>query len=431
MGIRQQEHTDSRHTSIPETIAKVSFVVYLFFVLFGTTMPFQEEIRDLDDIVTSNVVNQIVLTIVFLLSSFSLVHKGKELVLLIKKEKFMTLFLVWCLVSVLWSEFRFESLKGVFRLFITATVGLALLLHCDSIDRPMKYFMLVLGFYVPLSLISILVIPGAVHADDFGWRGLASHKNLLGQSMLVSSLVWFWAIRQSWHGRKLLPILMFSASVVLLIGSKSITSIGTGGFLAALGMLWSIDNKFKTLGIGRAFSGIVIVAALGMLVSVYYVAPEVMSVAPSSVGKDVTFTGRTEIWVDILGEARKHVVLGSGFAGFWVPRSRTMLYLYDDYGWPLTDAHNGYLDVLNEVGMVGLTLLFLMVVFYVGNIWADRRSYLWTWMISSVLIVNLTESTLFGDTATGVVFTVSYLAAYVGLIHEYRKREDDRIEHRM
>ena len=92
--------------SIAARASRILFFLYLFFVLLGTSNPYRDRVAHAEDIITSNPVNQVVYSVLPFLSLLCLPPKGKKLMVLLKKEKYLTLFLLWCLLSVLWSPRR-------------------------------------------------------------------------------------------------------------------------------------------------------------------------------------------------------------------------------------------------------------------------------------------------------------------------------------
>ena len=80
--------------SVYARIARFSFLIYLFFVIFGTMLPFQgslQERGELGQINDSNIVNQL-LSLLFLLSFISLSGKLNAAFAFIQKEKFLNPF---------------------------------------------------------------------------------------------------------------------------------------------------------------------------------------------------------------------------------------------------------------------------------------------------------------------------------------------------
>jgi exopolysaccharide production protein ExoQ len=57
-----------------------------------------------------------------------------------------------------------------------------------------------------------------------------------------------------------------------------------------------------------------------------------------------------------MGVIAERPILGHGYSGFWNEDSREVQYLWLKAGWRAPDSHNGYLDVLVELGPVGLIL---------------------------------------------------------------------------
>src|SRR5438876_4287329 len=63
-------------------------------------------------------------------------------------------------------------------------------------------------------------------------------------------------------------------------------------------------------------------------------------------------------------------------------------------------------------------LLTLMVISYFKNLSKLRKPHFWKWFLIGMLLLNLTESTLFRSASfSGWVFVLSYLALHVELLH--------------
>lgn len=406
--------TLSGSTSASEKLGKITFLLFMLFVFFGTDIPFREPILNVEDIGTSNVVNQVVFSTLFVLSLFCLLPKRQTLWLLIKREKFLTAFLVWCMLSIVWSQYSLVSFKRIFQIITTVSVTLALLLHIDSPDDALIYFKWILYLYIPLTVASIIFIPDATDPVTSAWRGFSLQKNQLGQASLVSIVIWIYAMRSNKRGRRIASFGMLITSVVLLLGSNSMTSIMTACLLGMLGIIVSFEKVVGDLGFKRAVSSMAMMSVIGGIVITYYLAPEIISGSPTYIGRDITFTGRTVLWADILEEAKDHLVLGCGYGSFWTPLNMNLLYLYEDHVWLPNQAHMGYLDILNETGIIGLVLFILMVMFYFAVLMRGEGRDLWKWFTLIALVVNFQESTLFvAGRITGVMFIFAYLALYL------------------
>ena len=372
---------------------------------------------DVDDIGTSNLVNQLVFSSLFLISTFSLVFRYREVLQFIKREKFLTIFMGWCLLSVFWSDYSFVAFKRFFQVLTTVTVCLAFLLHTDTSERAHSYFRAVLFLYIPITLAAIVLIPGAIDPDHGTWRGLAPSKNFFGQVLLVSILVWVYRINSGSAMRRVLSYSMLAASIVLLFGSKSITSILTFFFLIGIYVLFFADSIFKDLRIGRLFSMTLVGSFLILAAAIFFMAPGLIDEGFAMIGKDATFTGRTELWIDLLDEVQKHFWLGCGFSSFWVVDNPNLLDLYMKYVWLPNEAHLGYLDILNETGAIGFLLFTIMVVAYFKDVLLSGKASYWVWFVALTLTVNFQESTLFRQNVlTGVMFIFGYMTLYADKI---------------
>jgi O-antigen ligase len=115
-------------------------------------------------------------------------------------------------------------------------------------------------------------------------------------------------------------------------------------------------------------------------------------------GKDLTFSGRTGIWEIINRHIALRPILGSGYGAYWVqiPESPSMEMLARLYFYP-TESHNGYLDVINDLGYVGGVLLVGYLITYVRQGLRIFKLYrtqgaLFLALIFEQFIANLSEA---------------------------------------
>jgi exopolysaccharide production protein ExoQ len=81
------------------------------------------------------------------------------------------------------------------------------------------------------------------------------------------------------------------------------------------------------------------------------------------VGRDLTLTGRTDIWADVLKEPI-NPLLGTGYQSFWLGSGG--VHMWEKYYFQPVQAHNGYLETYLNCGLIGLSLLIAMII-YTGN----------------------------------------------------------------
>src|ERR1041384_7235176 len=167
-------------------LSKFVFCVYIVFVLVGSAMPFQDP--ESAEQVDSNPINQVVDSVLPLIALVCLLPKRRQAMALLRQEKFLVIFLAWCALSILWSGFPLKSAKACVRMAGGGTVILSFLLNAKSSSEALNYVRGILALYIPLSLLSVAAVPGAIQPESDAWRGLSGHKNTLGEISLISSI---------------------------------------------------------------------------------------------------------------------------------------------------------------------------------------------------------------------------------------------------
>lgn len=147
------------------------------------------------------------------------------------------------------------------------------------------------------------------------------------------------------------------------------------------------DTRHKYYRIAWAFAGTV-----AILVAVYRA--EVFEFF----GKSPDMTGRSGIWKLVLGLLEQKPVLGWGWISHWVPGVEPFEGLVYIRHVPYYQAHNAYLDVAMQLGLVGAAIFALLMLITFVRLWrlAVRHTsalYLWPILIFVGLSVwSLTES---------------------------------------
>ena len=121
----------------------------------------------------------------------------------------------------------------------------------------------------------------------------------------------------------------------------------------------------------------------------------------TSLSRDSTFTGRTELWTVLLEKARVHPWLGYGYGAFWRGATGMSGEVQEAlHGWYPIHAHNGFLDIVLELGILGLIIFVLPLGIYGYRVFAwaiVQRSPLSLWPLVYLLffiLSNLAESAL-------------------------------------
>ena len=87
---------------------------------------------------------------------------------------------------------------------------------------------------------------------------------------------------------------------------------------------------------------------IGFGVSAPFLGGSNVAVFSSSLGRDDTLTGRTDTWAQLVPVVMSQPLFGCGFGSFWTTARRDF--------YEMSHGHNGYLDVLLELGLWALVL---------------------------------------------------------------------------
>lgn len=323
-----------------------------------------------------------------------------------------TLFL-FMLVSVLWSEFMFVSFKRWIK--TSGTVIMALVILSESNPRHALSSVLrrVVYILIPFSAMLVKYYPrlGVGYGQWSGgtyWLGCTLTKNTLGALCMVASFFLVWSIIRQWEKKESLLVKhQTKVDIIVLVivlwllrgpgGAYSATSItvlflGLSTFiylrrLKDLSTLWKSIFSFLIIGI-------IFIVLPKLLLDFSFI-----SFFISALGRDPTLTGRTDlIWSVLVPLAWKNPIIGIGYGSFWIRPVEGF-----DFDMPINQAHNGYLDVFIELGIIGLLILgsnFITFInkatreFRVARDWASFR----IGFLLVIMVHNMTETTFLRST---------------------------------
>jgi O-antigen ligase len=179
-------------------------------------------------------------------------------------------------------------------------------------------------------------------------------------------IVLVWRNLEKWPKVDLLDVGLLALTAYLLRGAKSTTSIivfllGTALLIAQSLMKWDFRKLNRAIIVGLCVLLVVQVLAVSFIGR--SIAPGVFAAA----GKDASLTGRIPLWRELIQMGSRTAVLGSGFASFWLNPAR-LSELWSRVNWTPTTAHNGYIEVFLDLGIIGLLILFFLLVQTFKNI---------------------------------------------------------------
>jgi exopolysaccharide production protein ExoQ len=191
------------------------------------------------------------------------------------------------------------------------------------------------------------------------------HKNELGILCIFSVFFLLWSFikrwkeknKTGWKYQNHLEIFVLIIAIRLMGGPEgnifySATAFYslTAGLFAFLGIL--LLKKYKII-----LSSILMQIVVGMIILVgiisLYSSGSTIGFFATSAGRNETLTGRTELWASLLPLVAQRPLLGHGVGSSWTPQMRQY--------YNMSDGHSGYMEVLLELGFVGITLLSMFL----------------------------------------------------------------------
>jgi exopolysaccharide production protein ExoQ len=274
----------------------------------------------------------------------------------------LVVFLFFALISVFWSDFPFVCFKRWFRDLGNYFVILVVLSDPRPLEAGRTLLRRLCYLLIPLSILLIKYYP-LIAKQYEPWSGAAefvgatTSKNMLGVLCLVSGIFFFWDTVTRWPERKerrtkrilLVNFAFIGMTLWLLTLSNSATSrvclvIGCLVILATCSKTFKRHPDFLKVLIPMCFI-LYVVLAFGF---------DLNGRLASLVGRDPTLTDRTDLW-KILLSMNTNPLVGTGYESFWLgPR---LLYVWQHAFVGANEAHNGYLEIYLNLGLIGGFLL--------------------------------------------------------------------------
>lgn len=280
-----------------------------------------------------------------------------------RDNKALLAFYLYFLLSILWADSTVASFKRIFKDFGCIIVLMVILTDKDPRSALKAVFVRCGCVLIPLSLIYIRYFPSLgrrynSHSGELEAIGVTFQKNSLGALILFTSLFIIFDLidkrpgvprldrTDKWIRWGVLAIGLYllnmcdskTSMLCLVIGTTILLSVRLSFFqrhLARIGL-------FFTIGMAAFF---ILDATVGVRKHII-----------SAIGRDMTMTGRTEVWRELLA-LKTNPVIGTGFCSIWSDRDL----LERLPKWVSGSAHNGYLEVYLDGGFVGLLFLAILL----------------------------------------------------------------------
>ncbi|HEY5223779.1 MAG TPA: O-antigen ligase family protein [Microbacteriaceae bacterium] len=302
--------------------------------------------------------------------------------------KTLALFLLLATVSIAWSFYPGAGALGVAAQWCTTAAGVFLAL-CLTWKQLLRALGTALRWVVGLSLLFELIVaafvrqpilPFWVHYDQtklpqaFYWsrgllfqggqiQGIQGNSNLLAMSALLALIVFGIQLADRTVKRGTgLTWLIAAAATFALTRSSTVIIAAVLVALVLLVALWTRRRDPRK-------RGVVYATAFGVIVVGVASAVVLWSPILKLLGKSEDLTGRLTIWKAVTDLALQRPVFGWGWISYWAPWVEPFKTLAVRKGVTYLQAHNAYLDVWMQLGILGLIIFILLVGSALGRSW--------------------------------------------------------------
>lgn len=186
-------------------------------------------------------------------------------------------------------------------------------------------------------------------------QGIVGNSNLLATICVVALVVLTFRLlttRQMIAPRSVAILL----ALWLLIRASSAAMFVAVLALAALALVVLLRRRLVTQREQRWFA-IVTTAATALVTAVLLLGRDLLF---SSLGRSDSLTGRTEIWEAVWERAVGSPLIGHGYASPWIPWDPAFSGWIIDHELTVFYAHNMWLDVFLQLGILGVVLIALL-----------------------------------------------------------------------
>jgi hypothetical protein len=284
---------------------------------------------------------------------------------LLSTNKLLAAYLLYCLISVCWSDVPYVAFKRWFKDLGNPIMILVILTAPNPTQALAKTLRRLSFLFLPLSVLFVRYYPELGRGYKLGgepmYTGIGHQKNDLGLICLVTGLYFVWQIVQdrtrflTWApGRRIEVYILLATMIWLLHMSDSQTSLSclvTGVLTIAASRLPFISAR------PRRLAGLLVGASLAYftLDSAFDLKAQVLSL----LGRSPNLTNRTELW-KLLLDVGTDPVLGTGFMSFWSGERMELIWrLADDR---VNQAHSGYIEQYLNLGYVGVAFMVLLLL---------------------------------------------------------------------
>jgi exopolysaccharide production protein ExoQ len=351
-----------------------------------------------DAAVSGSLADQLVLSLLIICGCFIL-QKRQEVLRLINTNKLLIGFIVYLGITAFWSELGGASIRKWVRLVGNIVMAAVIVTEPQPLEAIKSLFRRATYFLIPMSVMWIKYFPelGVIYTKggEKLWTGVAVYKNGLAQLVLVMTFSLGFVAVTAWRERSgIKQTTILYNTIILLMCLWLLKGHGNQHSASAVATLiigMTIVISSRTAMIRGSFRHICLLAMLAIgFFLILEVAFGVTEFVVTSLGRDMTFTDRVPLWKTLLAWGNEKPLFGYGYESFWTGDRLILIPGFQE-------AHNGYLELFLDGGMLALLLFAALLIDVGGNIQhSGLKNYdlavLRLSLFAMLLIANITES---------------------------------------
>jgi exopolysaccharide production protein ExoQ len=311
-----------------------------------------------------NPVDAVVFLLLTVAGIFVLFRRRVSLLEIVNGNVWLTVFVLYCFVAILWSDFHFVGFKRWIKVLGHPVMALIIFSEPDPKEAFLCLLKRVAYIVLPVSILWLKYFPELGRAaTDWGAMmncGISLGKNALGGICMVLGFVFVWHLLQVWRAPRsparrneiYLMIGLLLMTAYLLRKAHSATS----WVALLLSLLTMVLLGFRS--VNKKVIGVYVVAAVVVCI-VAQLTFDVYGQFVDVSGHESTIEGRGRLW-EILLEMDTNPILGTGFESFWL--GERVQNIWAQVRWHPNQAHNGYLEMYLNLGAVGLCIFLGVII---------------------------------------------------------------------
>ena len=247
----------------------------------------------------------------------------------------------------------------------------------NDISCFIKNMAIIIGIIIVANFITIVMHPGGLYTDSRGWKanwvmGYYNSHIFTYLPWLAFSYMYIYKLRGKLSVMGI-GLLVFTICGIYMAGSKtSLVALG----IAFIIMVFSL-KAFK-LNLPNVFVFFIISFVISYLIIFMNFQENFSAILYKYLNRDSSFTGRNIIWAMALKSISRHPILGNGNVS------------YNLTTWTTTQAHNTYLNIMVQQGLLGL-MLFGIIVFIVSHKLKQFKEHPYTKVLTIILVAYFVD----------------------------------------